>query len=451
MKKLISGLFLSAAVLSGLFVSCHDNIFELINKEVKLEKNGLNGDNVITRYADYLISCNGHIYYKTAKPSDEYYKETHEYNKQWKKTDSPDTSKIDYVPASTHFVASSGSTLYALVYSWYETKSGSIDVKTKNIWYTTSTDLSSPSWEKLETGEDIKDIRVIFDNKAVDSSGRKAYASMYSSTDEKYHVYELSGGSASPISEGTNGASSNTINAVYFPKDGQTYFSDYYAMAANNTYIYYSTSAGSSTSSQIRYADSYGTYDSYTSVSVSSDSNPAEKGLYEKNDDAYSLTADTTVQDGKNYYKKESRTGYILSAESKPAAAVSCDAGGILSMALTKDYMLLGTTSGLARTRFVMEKDAEGNETTTCTYIPSASKSSFANNGGSIISEYVYTVFTRNPEAYEMDDDEYCSSTINGSVAASSDSWEDAGLYAYYPGRGTWNRDGTSDSSSHGN
>ena len=69
-------------------------------------------------------------------------------------------------------------------------------------------------------------------------------------------------------------------------------------------------------------------------------------------------------------------------------------------------------------------------------------------NGNSVISEYVFMVFVLNPNkkegSYSTEEgtDEYASSTIYGSIRSSSDSWDDAGLYAWYPAQKEWNRDG---------
>ena len=90
--------------------------------------------------------------------------------------------------------------------------------------------------------------------------------------------------------------------------------------------------------------------------------------------------------------------------------------------------------------------------------IPNSKTNEFSdsNNADSIISEYVLKVFILDPT--KMDDvkntngtDEYCCSTIYGSITGSADTFKESGLYAYYPERGTWNRDGTSNKELKGN
>ena len=55
---------------------------------------------------------------------------------------------------------------------------------------------------------------------------------------------------------------------------------------------------------------------------------------------------------------------------------------------------------------------------------------------------------SKNEDSAVNGTDEYAASTIYGSISSSSDSIENVGLYAFYPGRffnqtsGGWNRDG---------
>ena len=105
----------------------------------------------------------------------------------------------------------------------------------------------------------------------------------------------------------------------------------------------------------------------------------------------------------------------------------------------------MGTSSGLGRVNI----STDGT--------PESSSSDFSSNGDSIISEYVFKVFVLDPSkqedtaSNENGTDEYAASTIYGSIRGSSDTFSETGLYAYYPSRHKWNRDGTSDTSSGGN
>lgn len=416
MKKLFKYIFASALSLSALcLTSCHDSIYEEINKEVKLESWGINGDIYsIIRAGDYIYLSNGKIYYKTNKPSSE----TGLQNRQWHKTNTPSTYAIDYVPATTNYIASDSNYIYALTLFWYENSSGVNKIKYRKIYAAEIPTAASSglSWKEIDctpiSATTSSNIRIIFDNQAVESADRAAYVNLYSDDDEAFHVYKLNGTNQPQlIPDGTNGTGSDTISAVYFPKNGQTYFSGYYTMTANDEYIYYTTTTTNSsnrvsTDSKIYRANGYGTYTSSGSEI----------------------------------------TGFTLDSEA--AVSTSCDASGILSLAVTKNYLLVGSTSGLHRVVLSSTGDSTSIDKipyTKCAAFPSQ------NNGESIITEYCFKVFVLNPDLNESEGDEYCTSTIYGSVSGSSDSWDETGLYAYYPGRGKWNRDGTSNTSSNGN
>lgn len=68
-KSIINSIFLCAAFacLVG-FSSCHDDIYGAINNEIKLNSSGLQGDmHSIVHYKNYILTCNGEIFYKTNK------------------------------------------------------------------------------------------------------------------------------------------------------------------------------------------------------------------------------------------------------------------------------------------------------------------------------------------------------------------------------------------------
>ncbi|MCR5218057.1 hypothetical protein [Treponema sp.] len=430
-----------------LFASCHDNIYESINAEVKLESNGINGTGTISRYGDYLIFPTGHLYYKTNQSSND----TGLYNKQWAKAGLPETEKADYIDGQCYYAVGDQSNLYIMIHSWYENSSGYNAVSGRQLFVTTDTDFSDGiEWTEITIDDNLTPVK-LFSNNAYDAANRLAYLRAYDSDDSTYKIYSLSG-TSSPVevTDESTGLSSDTLTAVYFPKDGQTYFSKYYSLTANDDYIYYSltynNSGSMATGSSIYRADGYGTYYTYSTASTSSDSNPSEEGWYEydSDSDTYTLSSDTSLDSSKTYYTAKENTGFTL--DSAAASATSCDAGGIISMAVTSNYLLLGTTSGLNRVLLSSTGDS-----TSLDNIPYTSTTSFSNNGNSIITEYAYSVFTLEPSDAEGENDEYVSSVIYGSVSSSSDNWEDTGLYSYYKGRGTWNRDGTDDNSSSGN
>ena len=407
--------FLAVFFLSFSFYSCYADLYGMINQEVPLETNGISGNvTSFTRAGNYIWVSNGNIYYKTNTPSSEYYAQTGSYNGQWQKAAVPVLSNSeDYIVKSTaHFISADRSNLYTLIYVWYENTDGENDIESRHL-YTTAisslTDASSISesdWTEIDissiAGSNEKAVVSLFDNQAVADENRLAYARIYDSSSSSYKVYKLNGSTALSSSDeiSENGAGSATCSAIYFPKDGNTYFSSYYALNANNTYIYYSKSTTSSNNASLGTA------------------------LY--------------------YANGYSGTDFTLDGES--AQEVALGGGGILSIGVTSNYLLLGTSVGLRHTALTNG-------------IPDSSLADFSsgNNAKSVISEYVFKVFILDPTKQEdttveaNGTDEYCASVIYGSISSSSDSFDETGLYSYYPGRGTWNRDGTSDEESNGN
>ena len=396
-KSIINSIFLSAvfACLVG-FSSCHDDIYGAINNEIELNSSGLQGDmHSIVHYKNYILTCNGDIFYKTNKPSSV----TGRYNGGWSKTDSPTSEKGDNgIPATTYFLASDSEYLYALTYIWVENDDGENEPKTATIYATNSDPASGLAWTKVENisggNYSFENAKVIFDNKyfsvaddnSVSIANREAYARIRATSGDAYKLYKLNG-SASPVEVSNptfvdgESNSTNAISACYF--NSNTYFSKYYGMTSNDKCLYYTK-----------------TYTRSNNVSRNS-------SLY-----------------------------YITASDSNEQS-VDLDAGGLLSIAAAKDYILLGTSSGLARVKI--------DETTG---IPNGDTSSMRRNGNSVISEYVFMVFVLNPNKAEGSDDttlgtdEYAASTIYGSIRSSSDSWDDTGLYAWYPAKDDWNRDG---------
>lgn len=396
-KSIINSIFLSAAFacLVG-FSSCHDDIYGAINNEIELNSSGLQGDmHSIVHYKNYILTCNGKIFYKTNEPSTT----KGIYNGQWKETTSPTSEKGDNgIPATTYFLATDSEYLYALTYIWVENDDGENEPKTATIYATNSDPASGLAWTKVENisggNYSFENAKVIFDNKyfSVDDNNsvsidqREAYARIRATSQDDYKLYKLNGSAApveysNPTFVGGESDSTNAISACYF--NSNTYFSKYYGMTSNDKCLYYTK-----------------TYTRSNNVS--------------RNTSLYYITASDSNEQ-----------------------SVDLDAGGLLSIAAAKDYILLGTSDGLARVAI--------NETTG---IPNGDTSSMPSNGNSVISEYVFMVFVLNPNkkegSYSTEEgtDEYASSTIYGSIRSSSDSWDDTGLYAWYPKKGQWNRDG---------
>lgn len=386
MKKQLAVLTIALLASSFLLTSCHDDIYYYINQEVAIESNGIQGSiNSIVRYKDNLYTQNGKVYRKTAKSSTE----TGLYNKQWEVVgDTADSSSPLYNCYVSH-LASDSNYLYAMAITWKETDDGEMAAATRSIYYydgTTWTKMPAATLNALLGSSDTAgttDIKTIFYNKAVSASNRHAYARLYSTTESACHVYLLNGGNTPTIvTDGTNGAGLSSISAVYYKS--ADYFSNYGALAANDTYIYYANDS-------------------------------------------------TTV-----YYA----TGYSSGYTNSGSIDLSDYTGSVYSICPTKDYLLLGTSTGIAHVSL-----NSSNE-------PASSTSSFSNNAATTLSSSyaVFQVLALDPTANEYETDLYGTTEHSGSFSSSTSALaEDLGLWAYYPGRGTWNKDGTADDASNGN
>ncbi len=359
-------LFISTSI----FTSCHDAIFDMIDKEVKLESNGIMGDiHSIVPFGDFLYCANGKALYKKTNESSN---STGNYNEQWEKVSTTDLS------GTIEFLASDNNYLYALTYTFSENASSYNVVSEIKCFYSsdgesfTEIDFSSTgiSENYLNTTSYVK----LFDNQAsLDSGNRKAYIRL--TTDDKNGVfYTLNGESYTVATEACKDSSSSTSpnSAVYF--NGKTYFFEAYDATANDSYMYYATG----NSSTLYYSDG--------------------------------------------------------STENSVSPAV----GSIYSLALTSDYLILGTSTGIKRLSLTSG-------------VPASSATTFSSNASSILTNRIYMLYILNPSVAEGADDEYACMTIYGTLSSATDSFSETGLYAFYPNRGTWNRDGTADTSSSGN
>ena len=373
-------IFLTAALSSFFLSSCHDNIYELIEKEVKISKDGLNGDiNSITECGGYLFLSRGDIFAKEAVQSST----LNGRNNGWKQVNKPQGSKSDFrVPAIAPFLASDGKFLYALSYTWDEGEDGNNTPDTVKVFAAqiespfTNIDWKSVDISSINPSEKYGVQKIIFDNKSKTSGA--AYVKIRSVNSTDYEIYKLNG-TETPSLVSISGANSidseknDIINCVNF--NGTDYFSKYYAMTSNDKFLYYAPS-----------------YTRGSSNYISSDT-----CIY------YSATPGTAG----SFTKK--KTDHF-----------------IYSIAITKDYLLFGTSRGLEH---MLLDEATG--------VPVETKG-FSNNGGSVISEHVYMVYVLDSTLNEAMTDMYAASTIYGSISSSTDSYELGGLYAYYPKNGDW-------------
>ena len=129
-------------------------------------------------------------------------------------------------------------------------------------------------------------------------------------------------------------------------------------------------------------------------------------------------------------YYASSTTVYYRAAGDSGWTAVSCDSSAIRSIAVTKDKLLLGTTSGLDNTALKGGK-------------PTGSATTISANATSTLSSS-YTVpilLTIDPTKSDTATDIYAASNFEGNPSSTSATRKNASLWSYYPARSKWNRE----------
>lgn len=375
MKKNRFIAFVSAVSLTAglLFTSCYDNIYALIEKEVAIDNDGLNGDiSNIVRCGDFLFLSNGSIFGKKAEPR---------ITKNWRRTTSPVNGASEFnVSDRVAMLAADDTYVYALALFYNEGDDGSNSNYKREIYAAKVVGFPQLQWEKVNTSSitngnssgDNPTIKNIFDNKAKPSS-RIAYTNMCGK------IYKLEGTKA-PIEYSVTGNiigdsdPGKIMNCANYK--GNDYFSNYYAFVANSDYIYYS--------------------------------------------DVYTTGSSHYISNSKNIYATEGPSSVKFTIHAS---------NNILSLAITKDYLLAGTTNGLIRLCIDSTDQNYKNEV------------SMTGNGNNVISEHVYMVYVLDETKPMAMTDLYCASTIYSSISSSTDSYDSIGLYACNAG-GNWNRDG---------
>lgn len=143
------------------------------------------------------------------------------------------------------------------------------------------------------------------------------------------------------------------------------------------------------------------------------------------------------VREGENektgaiYYADDDSVFY--STDGSGWTEVEVDVDEILSLAVTKNYLYLGTDDGIAHIPF---KTAEGE-----THVPTNSSADFDTNAASALSSYykVLSVLAVFPERPESDTPIYGTSDYSGTSSSSSVSQKNVGLWAYFAVDGSWN------------
>ena len=102
----------------------------------------------------------------------------------------------------------------------------------------------------------------------------------------------------------------------------------------------------------------------------------------------------------------------------------------VYSLGITKDYIMVGTENGLQHGLL------SGN-------VPALFTSEFTTNAESALSSYyeIWALLVVNPALSEISGDIYASTSYTGSSSSTSATFDNIGLWAYYPYRLEWNRE----------
>lgn len=293
MKKNRFIAFVSAVSLTAglLFTSCYDNIYALIEKEVAIDNDGLNGDiSNIVRCGDFLFLSNGSIFGKKAEPR---------ITKNWRRTTSPVNGASEFnVSDRVAMLAADSTYVYALALFYDEGDDGSNFNYRRAIYAAKGADFPALQWKLVDTsalttgdtiGDDYHSIKNVFDNKS--NTSRNAYANIMG------NIFKLNGPST-PTIQNLEGhfigqSPALTMNCTNF--NGTDYFSNYYAFASDSQFLYYSP-----------------TYTKENTISLSS----------------------------------------VISYSDNPSSGVFnplYSKHNVLSLAVTKDFLFYGTDNGLER------------------------------------------------------------------------------------------------------
>lgn len=395
--------FLSVLVFAAAltFTGCFNAVFSNIEKEVPLRKGTVSGSvNSIVRFTSagtevIVTQTGGAVFYKAVGLQNDA-SDTSE----WKKRSEGGITPLNfsYEVAGTSEdgitnaylgemfvkIASDETNLYALTATFYVNDEGNVDVKGYNLY-------SAPSlvdnWKKIENVGDslVKGKCTLFCTNAVDPSNRKAYLRGYSETEKNYVYYELSGGSATE----------KTAMASMKLDDGET------ASAS----VAIKSAVWSKIDGEAKFFSS--------SASVADDANHTY--YYAK--------------DNKIYLNKDNKVVEVYSAKY-----------AVMTMGVTADYLIFGLgnpSSGVVGTGGIYHI-AIGSDGK-----PADKISDFESNAAAALtsSYQINALLVEDPVETEMKGNILAAANFKSAGNAVAVSYENVGLWAYYPARGNWNRE----------
>lgn len=397
MKKILLTAF-TAVSAALLLISCSDPVFCKIRDEVALEDASINGSiNSIVRYynaedgAEYLYLDNGRIWNKKADANS---------HGAWNNANvNLSALKYDYFSSSFSGikiikVAADSTYLYALgVFYEEDTEGGNNEHAYRAIYCSAG---AGKDWTLFYKTTDSASTTAVslFCTNTPKNTNRKAYARIGT------NVYLLSGTTdpttGSAINSSTTGADSTSVSCVYF--NGSTYFFNYLASSTNETasaeatYFYFAQS-----SDKLYYSS---TAPAFTTSTASTGIETYTPVMYDE----------TTAPNG--------------------CKSVDMDTSDIYSIAVSSDFILLGTEGGAEHVAV-----AAG--------VPAGATSDFSTNADSIMSSTyeIWTVFSVDPSKTESENNMYSNMRFKYTASSASADYDDVGLWSYYASRGNWNRE----------
>lgn len=148
---------------------------------------------------------------------------------------------------------------------------------------------------------------------------------------------------------------------------------------------------------------------------------------------AYAMASNETVDEESTYiYRCDSSTIYYLKKDDSSWSSVNLGCDTIYSIGITKDYILVGTKSGIEHQKWSTTATTTGG-------VPATGTADFDTNAASTLSSYyeVPAILVVDPAQAEKAATIYASSITSSSSA----SLNNVGLWSYFASKGEWNRE----------
>lgn len=443
MKKIFTSIISTLALISSLiFISCSDPVFYYISKDVPSESATINGIiRSIARYTvdntEYIVtvSSEGIVYKRVAYNESGTYKwdETTQSHDTWKKitqSELPFTMHYyDYTEAEHHGeqilkVLADDAYLYVVTVSYnINSDEGTSCPENFYIWTVKPTEKSSGEWNTLSS-DNWKEI--LNSNSAIDKT-----AAIYESGDYTFTALNIFS---------TNSAQKSERKVVLRIGNGSSADSK-----SNKTRKYYEISGGAInstdfaiSSAEILDSDSNGDSVSVNGIAI------LDGTTYYSSTQSLTTNATFDTQATAMYWGNGSKLYYQISGGE---ATKSVDASyTINSLAICKDAIIIGrgqdsysylsSSGGVEKVQFTTDSSGFTN-------IPESSLGIFETNAQTqLLSSYlVQTMFNSTPGLIERESSLYASLYFIGSGSSTSVSYNNIGLWSYYPSRGNWNRE----------